>query len=107
MQHVGEVLVHAVVARLPEQRGLDVCLELEPGLGHGVLVLRRPRPEAALARGWGPRQAAQAVRGRALEAVVAACTTRARNQVSQYYCLSLVESTNKHFHYKNLSKTLC
>ena len=86
MQHVGEVLVHAVVARLPEQRGLDVCLELEPGLGHGVLVLRRPRPEAALARGWGPRQAAQAVRGRALEAVVAACTTQARNQVSQKYC---------------------
>ena len=86
MQHVGEVLVHAVVARLPEQRGLDVCLKLEPGLGHGVLVLRRPRPEAALARGWGPRQAAQAVRGRALEAVVAACTTRARTQVSQKYC---------------------
>ena len=86
MQHVGEVLVHAVVARLPEQRGLDVCLKLEPGLGHGVLVLRRPRPEAALARGWGPRQAAQAVRGRALETVVAACTTRARTRIQVSQC---------------------
>ena len=97
MQHVGKVLVHAVVARLPEQRGLDVRLELEPGLGHRVLVLRRPRL-AALARGWGPRQAAQAVRGGALEAVVAACTTQARTQGSQYqvlgdYGLLVVEST--------------
>ena len=48
MEQVGEVLVHAVTARLPEEGRLNVRLELEPGFGHGVLVRGRPLPRGQL-----------------------------------------------------------
>ena len=38
MKHVREILVHSIAAWLPEESRLDVRLELEPGLGHRVLM---------------------------------------------------------------------
>ena len=44
VKHVREILVHSIAAWLPEESRLDVRLELEPGLGHRVLVRGWPLP---------------------------------------------------------------